>query len=154
MQQFLHFHQQQGKLMEMFLTLLSGICWSIVYIELIRQGFKDKTYAMPLFALGLNFAWEVIYFSNGFLFGAMGEVQTWVNLVWAVLDIVIIYTFFKYGREYFPKKAKKYFVPFSILVFATCLCFSSRSIYILSMCLQAPRVIPPLLKTLLCLLCS
>lgn len=106
--------------MELFLTLLSGICWSIVYIELIRQGFKDKTYAMPLFALGLNFAWEVIYFSNGFLFGAMGEVQTWVNLVWAVLDIVIIYTFFKYGREYFPKKAKKYFVPFSILVFATC----------------------------------
>ena len=47
--------------MNLFLVLLSGVCWSIVYIELIRNGFKDKTYAMPLFALGLNFAWEVIY---------------------------------------------------------------------------------------------
>mgnify|MGYP000984424995 CR=1 FL=1 len=42
--------------MSLFLVLLSGVCWSIVYIELIRKGFQDKTYAMPLFALGLNFA--------------------------------------------------------------------------------------------------
>ncbi|MBR1852591.1 MAG: hypothetical protein IJ794_05520 [Lachnospiraceae bacterium] len=47
--------------MEMFLLLLSGIAWSIVYIGCIRQGFRDKTYAMPLFALGLNIAWETIY---------------------------------------------------------------------------------------------
>lgn len=38
--------------MEIFLTLVSGIAWTIVYIELIRKGFKDKTCAMPLYALG------------------------------------------------------------------------------------------------------
>lgn len=105
--------------MEMFLTLLSGICWSVVYIELIRNGFKDKTYGMPLFALGLNFAWELIYSVND-LTASTANIQGWVNLVWAALDAVIVYTYFKYGREYFPEKGKKYFVPFSVLAFASC----------------------------------
>lgn len=42
--------------MEMFLTLLSGVGWSFVYIECICLGIKQKTYAMPFFALALNFA--------------------------------------------------------------------------------------------------
>lgn len=99
--------------------LLGGICWSIVYIELIRKGFKDKTYAMPLFALGLNFVWELIYSVNTLMLSA-ASLQGWVNLVWAMLDVVIVYSYFKYGREDFPAKAKKYFVPFSILAFAAC----------------------------------
>ncbi len=99
--------------------IISGICWSIVYIELIRGGFKDKTYAMPLFALGLNFAWETLY-SVDQLFLGSEPLQGVVNLIWATLDAVIIITYFKYGREYFPKKAKKYFVPFSILAFVSC----------------------------------
>ena len=37
--------------MENFLTLLSGIAWTVVYIDAIRIGIKDKSYAMPLFAL-------------------------------------------------------------------------------------------------------
>ena len=47
--------------MTLFLTLLSGIGWVIVYEECIRLGFRQKTCAMPFFALGLNFAWELIY---------------------------------------------------------------------------------------------
>ena len=43
------------------LIVISGICWSAVYIDSIRIGFKQKTYCMPLFALGLNIAWEGIY---------------------------------------------------------------------------------------------
>lgn len=101
------------------LMILSGICWSIVYIELIRGGFKDKTYAMPLFALGLNFAWETLY-SVDQLFLGSEPLQGVVNLIWAALDAIIIVTYFKYGREYFPEKAKKYFVPFSILAFVSC----------------------------------
>jgi len=105
--------------MELFLTLLSGVCWSIVYIELIRKGFKDKTYGMPLFALGLNFAWELIYSVDELVLGA-ASIQGWVNLVWAVLDAVIVYTYFKYGRKYFPEKGKSHFVSFSILAFVSC----------------------------------
>ena len=36
------------------LVLISGISWTVVYIEMIRRGFMDKTYGMPLFALALN----------------------------------------------------------------------------------------------------
>jgi hypothetical protein len=105
--------------MNLFLVLLSGICWSIVYIELIRKGFKDKTYGMPLFALGLNFAWEIIYSVDSLVLNP-ASVQGVVNLIWAALDAVIVYTFFKYGRRDFPDKAKKYFAPFSILAFISC----------------------------------
>jgi hypothetical protein len=45
--------------MEDFLTLVSGIAWTLVYIDAIRVGFKDKSYAMPLFALALNLGWEL-----------------------------------------------------------------------------------------------
>lgn len=69
-----------------------------MYISLIRQGFKDKTYGMPLFALGLNFAWEAIY-ACADLFGGNIGVQAYVNLIWMVLDAVIVYTYFKHGKE-------------------------------------------------------
>lgn len=105
--------------MELFLVILSGVCWSIVYIELIRKGFKDKTYGMPLFALGLNFAWEVIYSISDFVIGPL-TAQAVVNAIWAILDVIIVYTFFKYGKKYFPDNAKQYFLPFSILAFISC----------------------------------
>lgn len=108
----------------LFLTLVSGVAWTIVYISCIHTGFKQKTYCMPLFALGLNFAWEVIYSVDevvGFIGNPdMFSAQTIANIVWACLDAVIVYTYFKYGKAYFPENAKKYFVPFSILAFATC----------------------------------
>lgn len=47
--------------MVLLLTVLSGIAWTIVYIDSIRVGFKQKTYAMPIAALGLNIAWEWTY---------------------------------------------------------------------------------------------
>ncbi|EPY2527527.1 hypothetical protein ACXA0J_002086 [Listeria monocytogenes] len=106
--------------MTLFLTLLSGIAWTIVYIELIRNGIKYKTYAMPLFALSLNFAWEIIYSVNDLVINSNSVgVQGLVNLIWACFDLIIVYTYFKYGKKYFPENAKKYFIPFSILVFVT-----------------------------------
>lgn len=108
----------------LFLTLVSGIAWTVVYISCIRTGFKQKTYCMPLFALGLNFAWELIYSLDevaGIIENpGMFSVQTIVNVIWACLDAVIVYTYFKYGKESFPENAKKHFLPFSILAFATC----------------------------------
>ena len=35
------------------------VFWSVAYIECIRIGFRDKTYCVPLFAIGLNFTWEL-----------------------------------------------------------------------------------------------
>jgi hypothetical protein len=86
--------------MELLLSALSGIAWTIVYIVAIRIGFRYKTYAMPVAALGLNIAWEWIYAING-LSNSPGF-QSYVNLVWALGDVLILVTFFRYGRAELP----------------------------------------------------
>lgn len=101
------------------LMVVSGICWSVTYISLIRNGFRDRTCGMPLFALGLNICWEVLYACDGFVFDP-ANVQTWVNAVWACLDLVIIATWIRYGRELLPPQARRHFGAFTVLALATC----------------------------------
>ena len=43
------------------LTIVSGIFWTIAYINIIYRGFKDKACGMPLMVLGLNWSWEFIF---------------------------------------------------------------------------------------------
>lgn len=83
--------------MEMFLTLVSGICWCIVYEECIRLAIRDKTYAMPFWALALNITWEGIYTCHDLSAGA--DVQGIVNVLWFCMDVVILVLYFKYGRK-------------------------------------------------------
>lgn len=112
--------------MRTFLTLLSGIGWILVYEECIRIGIKQKTYAMPLFALGLNFAWEflysfvdIVYEAHGPLMG-MNLIQVVVNVFWCCLDMVILYTFFKNAKKEWPDFIRKYFIPWTVLVLVCC----------------------------------
>jgi hypothetical protein len=100
-----------------FLLLLSGICWTIVYIQLISTGLKEKVYGMPFIALALNFAWETIHSFLG-LKNNLFSIETWIILVWFLLDIIIVYTYLRYGKQYFPKHTnKEYFMPWTILIF-------------------------------------
>ena len=41
--------------------IVGGIFWSLAYFLIIRQGFKDRTYGMPLAALCANISWEAIF---------------------------------------------------------------------------------------------
>lgn len=102
----------------MVLLLMSAVSWTIVYIDCIRVGFRDKTYCMPLWALGLNICWEVIYALNGI---RDPSVQSLANAIWGCCDVIIVVTYFRYGREKFPQGLRKYFVPYSVLTFASCL---------------------------------
>ena len=100
---------------------ISGICWTIVYIELIRNGIKDKACGMPLFALGLNIVWEFLYSIDGFFISKeFIMVQNIADMAWAVCDVFILVCWFKYGRQYLPKRAQKYFILFTILALAIC----------------------------------
>lgn len=103
------------------LIIISGICWSAVYVDSIRLGFKQKTYCMPLFALGLNIAWEGIYaYTDLFIRGDIGA-QAIANTAWFLLDIFIVITWFKYGKEEMQGElGKKLFVPWTIAVLASC----------------------------------
>jgi len=105
---------------KLLLTVISGLCWTIVYLEGIRLGCKDRSYAIPFYALALNIAWELLHTIYGFRAGL--SVQTIINAVWFTFDIGILYTFFKYGRKYFPSKLPAHsFLSWSILGLLTAL---------------------------------
>lgn len=102
----------------LILSIISGICWATVYISAIRIDFKEQTYAIPLIALSLNFAWETIYGVGGIF--TVGNVQSWINFTWAIFDAVIVYNYFRLGRSEFPSfLTRQFFIAGSILVFAT-----------------------------------
>lgn len=82
------------------LTVISGVCWTIVYLDGIRIGFRDKSYAIPFYALALNLAWESLYTWFGFRHNGI-TVQNIFNAVWFTFDIGILYTYFKFGRRHF-----------------------------------------------------
>ncbi len=104
--------------MVLLLTLLSGVAWTVVYIVSIRIGFTQRTYAIPLAALALNIAWESIYAVHGLITDR--SVQTYVNLAWGLADLVIVYTFFRFGRAEFPGFLSRWmFTGWGILVIAS-----------------------------------
>ncbi len=38
-----------------------GLFWIITYILIIKRGFQDKKYGMPMVALCANISWEFIF---------------------------------------------------------------------------------------------
>ncbi|SCI77545.1 Uncharacterised protein [uncultured Clostridium sp.] len=69
----------------------------MTYIIIIYKSFKDKTCGMPLFALALNLAWE---FTFSFIYPPENLLIARIMFIlWLILDLIILYTFFKYGYE-------------------------------------------------------
>lgn len=99
---------------KVFLVLLSGLFWTIVYIDAIRIGFKYKTYAIPFWALTLNIAWELLCSIIGFIEIGVNE-QIVVNIIWLIFDIFIIITYFKFGFSESNFKSKNTFYTWSIV---------------------------------------
>jgi len=85
---------------KLVLTVISGLCWTVVYIEGIRLGLRDRSYAIPFFALALNIAWELLHAIFGFRLG--GGLQPIINVIWSLFDLGIFYTYISFGRKYFP----------------------------------------------------
>lgn len=104
--------------MILFLTVVSGVAWTAVYVEAVRIGFRDRSYAIPAAALALNFAWEVIYASRSMATAL--SVQGVFNIVWALADVAILYTFFRFGRaELPPWVTRKLFLGWALLLGVT-----------------------------------
>jgi hypothetical protein len=85
----------------LFLTVLSGVAWTVVYVDAIRVGLRARTYAMPVAALALNIAWEAIYSVHGVLSGL--SAQSVINVVWTMADVMIVTTFLRFGRRELPE---------------------------------------------------
>ncbi len=84
---------------KLLLIVISGLCWTIVYIDGIRVGLRDKSYAIPFYALALNFAWELLYTYHGFRINGV-DAQNIFNAAWLILDIGILYTYFRFERKH------------------------------------------------------
>src|SRR3954470_16847325 len=103
-----------GKTLNTFLTLTSGICWTIVYILIIIPSFRDKTYGMPFWALTFNIAWEFIF--SFILVRNHLTLQRIINIVWFAFDVAILVAYFLYGLKEWPQHiSKKLFYPYSML---------------------------------------
>jgi hypothetical protein len=73
-----------------FAFVVTGFFWTATYIEIIRQGFRDSSHGMPIFAMGLNISWE-FYFS---------VLQKNYSLLPAfLLDMVIAWQCLSYARR-------------------------------------------------------
>jgi hypothetical protein len=72
-----------------------GSLWTLTYILLTHQSFKDRTYGMPLFALSLNFAWEIVYA----LYVAEELLERMVFTIWLLLDCGMVYGLLTFGKE-------------------------------------------------------
>lgn len=105
---------------KMFDTLMlgSGAFWTLTYLLIIRRGFLDRTYGMPLVALCANISWEFIF---SFLY-PHGPVQRPVNIVWFSLDLVILFQMLRYGPSEFGGLSKRAFYAMFGLALATSFC--------------------------------
>ena len=98
-------------------NIIGDLLWLVAYILIIRQGFKDRTYGIPMLCIALNFTWEFIY-AVDFPFPVhLIEILRWA---WLLCDVVIVYQLFRYGRnsQTIPL-LNRYFYPICIAMFVS-----------------------------------
>ncbi|CAN7730102.1 hypothetical protein [Paenibacillus sp. LjRoot56] len=99
--------------MELFLQYGLAIFWTVTYILIIIQGFKDRACGMPLPAICANITWEFLF---AFVM-PFHPLQMIVSLVWLLLDCVILFQAVYFAK---PKYPPRLLLPaiFSLLVIA------------------------------------
>jgi hypothetical protein len=93
----------------------SGVLWTLAYLLIIRRGFLDRTYGMPLVALCANLSWEFIF---SFVY-PHDLPQRAVNVVWLSFDLVILLQLLLYGPREFADLPRRAFYAVLALVLAT-----------------------------------
>ena len=83
----------------------SGVMWTLTYLLIIRQGFIDRTYGMPLAALCANISWEFIF---AFVY-PHDLPQRAVDVVWLSFDLVILVQLLAFGPREFPTLSRRLF---------------------------------------------
>lgn len=82
--------------------LVSGALWTIAYALLVYRSFRDKSYAMPMAALALNITWEGTF---SFIFPPESLPPVFVarNIIWFLLDVLLLVALIKNGPKYFSE---------------------------------------------------
>ena len=136
-----------------YITLiLEAIFWFSAYVLVVRRSFKDKSYGMPIFAMAGNITWEFIL-AAGFVRSCPYAWSTCpetffqsLNLISMSIDVLILITILKYGRNQFSNPfIKKYFYPiiiYAILTFFTMQLAFMKQFGILNPYSSDPQYIP------------
>src|SRR5919206_1646864 len=96
----------------------SGVLWTLTYLLIIRQGFLDRTYGMPLAALCANLSWE---FNFSFVY-PHDLPQRAVNVAWLSFDLVILLQLLGQGPREFAALPGRLFYAMFALALATSFC--------------------------------
>ncbi len=92
--------------LQLILFGIGAVFWLVNYAYIIKNIIKHKFVEMPAAVLCANFTWEFLW---GFVFEQnMGAVLGIGYKLWFVLDIFIVYSFYKYGN----KQVTKPFIPY------------------------------------------
>jgi len=72
--------------------------WAIAYLQILRAGFRDKTYGLPLACIFLDISWEFLFAFNRV--APLEVALSWGNRLWFFADCVIVAQVFMYGRQW------------------------------------------------------
>ncbi|SCY25084.1 hypothetical protein SAMN05192588_1876 [Nonlabens sp. Hel1_33_55] len=98
------------------LVIAGGLSWVLAYLQAIRIGFKSRTYCIPFVALFLNVGWELYNTIRGFMIVG-SYFLNYINAIWFCLDLLIVYTFWRYGRN--NPQRRPYFIWIVVGLFLT-----------------------------------
>jgi hypothetical protein len=102
-----------------FLGTSCVFSWLIAYVGIIRRGFKDKAFGMPIAAIAANISWEAIY---SFFFEPLGDYLHILSIPCFFIDVIIAMQCFRYGAKDFSSPfVQKYFK--AIFLFAIAVAF-------------------------------
>ncbi|KIW24688.1 uncharacterized protein PV07_10389 [Cladophialophora immunda] len=77
-----------------FFLQVGGGLWTVCYILYVRESLRSRSYGMPLFALALNFSWELVYA----LYVAESPLEKSVFTLWLLIDCGLVYGIVRYAR--------------------------------------------------------
>jgi hypothetical protein len=101
--------------------VVEAFFWLGAYIMIARRGFVDKTYGMPIAAMCTNIAWEFLFGLNIFpacpvLWTECPQTLLTVGSFGAaMLDVLIVITILKYGRQQFTLPVMVKYFPYIVL---------------------------------------
>jgi hypothetical protein len=104
---------------EMLAAIIGSVLWVLAYILMIRKGFQDQTYGLPLLAITLNFTWEFIYV---FIYPPVNRTVLWLRIAWLVFDVFNVWLLVRYGKaiQSVPEIRQHFY---SVLLFTFALCY-------------------------------
>ncbi|WP_436536076.1 hypothetical protein [Actinoplanes sp. HUAS TT8] len=78
--------------------VICTLWWLIAYAGIIHRGFRDRTYGMPIVALGANLSWEAAY---GLFINPFADHIHTLSIAWLVVDLVILWQACRYAPREF-----------------------------------------------------